>query len=319
MQRRWWWGGPTAKEAVWMRAELLHLLEVGSGLVTREQLRAAGVDRRGIWRAIKRGELICVHPKVLALPGSTFDVWGRYRAALLQVGPDAALTHVSALHAWGLYEESPITHVSVPRAGVVGYSSVRVHCRGAQEIHTVAGFPVQTPADALALAAADLDLDELRFPAMEANRRGLLTPRNLEDASRWDRVRTPMLLLAEEAAAGAESGGEAKFWRLIKESPLPTPVLQQEVMTAHGLKRLDGYWPDLGLGVEIDGREFHNTADAFVSDRVKQNAVHGLGLVLMRYAVSQVMNEEEYVLTETETIIVARRAVLCGYVSHFPK
>ncbi len=302
-----------------MRAELLHLLEVGSGLVTREQLRAAGVDRRGIWRAIKRGELICVHPKVLALPGSTFDVWGRYRAALLQMGPDAALTHVSALHAWGLYEESPITHVSVPRAGVVGYSSVRVHCRGAQEIHTVAGFPVQTPADALALAAADLDLDELRFPAMEANRRGLLTPRNLEDASRWDRVRTPMLLLAEEAAAGAESGGEAKFWRLIKESPLPTPVLQQEVVTAHGLKRLDGYWPDLGLGVEIDGREFHNTADAFVSDRVKQNAVHGLGLVLMRYAVSQVMNEEEYVLTETETIIVARRAVLGGYVSHFPK
>jgi very-short-patch-repair endonuclease len=90
-------------------------------------------------------------------------------------------------------------------------------------------------------------------------------------------------------------------------------------MTAHGLKRLDGYWPDLGLGVEIDGREFHNTAGAFVSDRVKLNAVLGLGLVMMRFAVSQVMNEEEYVLAETETIIVARRAVLGGYVSHFPK
>ena len=302
-----------------MRAEVLHLLEAGSGLVTREQLLAAGVDRRWVWRAIKRGDLICVHPKVLALSGSTLDVWDRYRAALLQTGPDAALTHVSALHAWGLQEESPITHVSVPRAGVVGYPTVRVHCRGAQEIHTAAGFPVQKPADALALAAADLDLDHLRFSALEGDRRGLLTPRDLEDASRWDRVRTPMLLLAEEAAAGAESGGEAKFWRLIKESPLPTPVLQQEVMTAHGLKRLDGYWPDLGLGVEIDGREFHNTAGAFVSDRVKLNAVLGLGLVMMRFAVSQVMNEEEYVLAETETIIVARRAVLGGYVSHFPK
>ena len=82
----------------------LSLLESGSGLVTGSQLRAAGVSPRWVSRQILAGRLHRVLPGVLSVTPD-LEVAGWLRAVLAQAGPDAALTHVTALWNWGLVDD----------------------------------------------------------------------------------------------------------------------------------------------------------------------------------------------------------------------
>jgi very-short-patch-repair endonuclease len=173
---------------------------------------------------------------------------------------------------------------------------------------TCGGLAVVTPAEAIVGATTLMDVAEVRFPAMEAVQRGLLTPGDLEFSLGIPQAaRRSMRLLAEEARQGAESGGEANFWRLIEQSHLPTPVLQYEIDTYLGVKRIDAYWQDSRLGAEIDGRTVHTKALAFERDMRRQNAVHATGVVLIRFPVSQVMNDPASVLRDVEANMEARR------------
>lgn len=164
------------------------------------------------------------------------------------------------------------------------------------------------PVNALAGASSLLDVSALRFPAMEAVRIGLVAPGDLHAVPGLPRnASRAMRLIGQEAREGAESGGEANFWRLVEESDLPTPVLQHEVSTYLGVKRIDAYWPDLRLGAEIDGRDVHTKALAFEKDLRRQNAIHATGIVLIRFSVNQVMTEPWLVLRDIEAAMAARR------------
>ncbi len=286
------------------------MLDLGGGLVTRHELRAAGVGRSWISRRIAQGRLLVLHPQVLASPSLHLDRQTQFRAALLQAGPDAALSHLSALEVWGvLGDRVPRdVHVAVPRTGCRGADGVRVHYRTARPTMTRGGLAVVGPAEAIVGATALMDVAEVRFPAMEAVQRGLLTPGDLEFTSGVpSSARGAMRQLAEEARQGAESGGEANFWRLLEQSQLPTPVLQFEIDTYLGVKRIDAYWPELRLGAEIDGRDVHTKALAFERDMRRQNAIHATGIVLVRFSVNQVMTEPRWVLQDVEANMEARR------------
>lgn len=285
------------------------LLDAGEGLVTRGQLRWAGVESQWIRRRVRRGSLIMVHPQVLAARELMLDRATMLRAAVLQAGSDAVLTHSSALEVWGLFERvgDLTVHVAVPRPGGKSWPGIRLHRRTPGPASARVGLPLVEPIEALAVAAADLSMDELRFPAMEAVLVGLVTPKDLADSSRFSpNVRGKMRMLAEEAAAGAESGGEAKYWRLLKESRLPMPLLQQRVETSAGFKRIDAYWGGYGLGVEIDGRRFHQKEAAFERNKVRRNSIHALDVTILEFSVDQVMSTPLYVLEETEANLLAR-------------
>ncbi len=187
----------------------------GQGLAGRNNLRAAGVPGRWITRRVDRGDLVAVHPNVIAAPGLTMDLPARYRAAILQAGWDAALSHVSALHIYGLLEKPPHgpVHVSAPSVSrqVPG---LRIHKRRARGMCDVDGFPVVPVKEAIVGAVGQMDISALRFPAMQACHEGLLTASDLADLSGAPRSALRVLrLMGEEALAGAESGGEANFFR----------------------------------------------------------------------------------------------------------
>jgi very-short-patch-repair endonuclease len=231
------------------------------------------------------------------------------KAALIFAGNDAAVSHSSALWLWGLLKK-PLTspaHVSVPRSGARSHPLVRVHERWPSAMEEQYGLPVVGVREAIVGAVNQMTLDALRFPAMQAVKTGLVTAEQLADTSGLPRrALRVMRQLAEEAAAGAESGGEAIFWRLLQASPLPTPVLQHWLLTHIGWKRLDGYWEEFGLGVEIDSEEFHASKEQRHQDTTRQNAVHGCGIVIIRFWVDQLLNDPETVLSDTEINLIAR-------------
>lgn len=292
---------------------VLHLLlAAGDGLVTRQQLRESGLCQRWLHRRVAHGGLIRVLPSVLRSPDAVLDVRMRVRAGLLQAGPDAALTHTTALWNWGLMEAPSATvHVCLPR-GKSGRSRwLQVHIQAGRDVVVHNGMPTVMPADAIAAAAADLSLNELRFPTMEAARVKLIAQGDLLSA-RHTHVLGLLHTLDEEVAAGAESGGEAIYWRLLRESDLPTPVLQRSVVTYQGVKRLDAYWEELFLGVEIDGRAVHAQPAAAEKDTRRQNAIHATGVLVIRYWVNSVITDQSYVLEDTAANMEARRALLSG-------
>ncbi len=279
------------------------LLESGEGFATRRELTSAGVGRRWLRRRIDRGLLTEPLPGVLVDPRSHLDMLGSLRAAVLFAGTDAAISHSWALWLWGLLKRPPTEpiHVAVPRPGSRSHESVRVHQRTPGPVYLHLGVPVVGVREALIGSVMCMDLDALRFPAMQAVMDGLVTPAELADpAGVPRRALRSMRMVAEEAAAGAESGGEAKYWRLLKESHLPTPTLQVWLDTHRGPKRVDAYWEGLNLAAEIDSREFHTKEEAFEADLIRQNAVHGRGTLLIRFSVRQVMVLPDWVLEDTE-------------------
>lgn len=288
---------------------LRELLADGGGLASRRELCRAGIGQRWVRRAILAERLIEIIPGVVADPRLRIDEWARVRMAVLYAGDDAAVSHTSALWVWGLQRGplGPTVHVSVPRPGVRSSPGVRVHQRSAGPVEVQRELPVVGVREALVGAAGLVDLDALRFAAVDAVMRGLVTAAELADPAGVPRRSLRALrMVAEEAVAGAESGGEAKYWRLLKESALPTPVLQVEIRTHLGKKRVDAYWEAFRLAVEIDSREFHAKEGAFEQDQVRQNAIHACGEVIIRFSVHHVMSDAARVLEDTELNLRAR-------------
>lgn len=277
--------------------------------MARRDLRAAGVHPRWVHRQVVTGRLIWVHPGVLRLPDLTMDLDARFRAALLHAGPDAALSHTSALEVYGLLEdwEHGAIHVAVPRTGVRSLPDVHIHKRPRGVIERVDGLPVVSPKDALVGGAQCMDVTDLRFQAMEAVQRGLLSAEELADLVGVPmRARAVIRLVGEEALAGAESGGEANYYRLLLDSHLPVPKLQKWVHTSDGWKRIDAYWEELALGCEIDGERFHGSKEARDRDRTRRNAIQATAVKLFDFSVEDVMRSRQRVLEETEANLLAR-------------
>ena len=77
------------------------------GLVTRQQLLAAGVSRREIARRLRIGSLIQVHRGVYRVGHAAPSLESRYLAAVLAGGDRAVLSGLAAAHLLGLVKGRP--------------------------------------------------------------------------------------------------------------------------------------------------------------------------------------------------------------------
>lgn len=280
----------------------------GAGLASSGELCAAGVHRNWIRRQVRAGRLQEPLPGVVALDGLDWTLPNRIAAALLFAGLDAAVDHRTAAHLWELAPEpatdEPI-RVAIPHGRWAKvHRSVVVRQRQREPALQLGGFPVVPPAEALIAMAADTEPDRVRLAALEAHRRELLVPENL---LRAPTTSLPLLRqIVAEARAGAISGGEAKYWRLLKQAGLPLPELNARLLTARGPFWVDALWRELRLGVEVDGRSVHTQTDAFEADRQRQNAIHLVAVVLLRFTVAQVLGDGPSVVAETRSALRAR-------------
>ena len=61
---------------------------------------------------------------------------------------------------------------------------------------------------------------------------------------------------------------------------------------------LDCYWPELGLAVELDGRDAHAREMAFEADRRKDAALNAIGVRLLRFTWQRVNYEPAELLAD---------------------
>jgi very-short-patch-repair endonuclease len=246
------------------------------GVVTRQQLLAAGWSASRIGRERHAGRLHEVHAGVYAVGHRALTDRARWLAAVLACR-GSVLSHRSAGALWDLpIGDSGLTHVTAPtkhRRRRVDSHQVALAVRDRTTRH---GIPVTTVSRTLADLSHSLDDESLHRVVREAQFEGLFDEARVKETL----TRRPSARLRAYLGVTTltQTELEDRFLRLCRRHGIPTPATQ------YGSKpRVDFIWHDQRLVVEVDGWEAHRTRVAFQQDRATTNALQLQGLVVLRY------------------------------------
>jgi hypothetical protein len=240
----------------------------------------------------------------------------RWLVALTFAGDDACLSHHSALLLWGakatelaagrrvagvLGEYTPpaeggMVEVSRPHGQhMASHGFVVVHqSRRPLDAVTLSGLR----ATAAARAAVDVAISARRRADVDhvisdVLQRGLATVDQLvEETRRAGRAATGWLRAAVlDAGRGMRSVGESELRRVVVTAGLPEPEWNAPVETAAGTYYVDALWRRKKVAAEADGVGYHFSARDWGEDLRRQNALHGAGVVLLRFPVRRLREE----------------------------
>ena len=270
------------------------------GVVTRPQLLAVGLTRRAIDRRLAAGRLHLLHRSVYAVGHAGLSTRGQDLAAVLAVGPGAALSHDHAAADMRLLPrpEGPI-HVSRPGArhrrspGIVLHRPDRLL---PTDIVLRRGVPTTTAARTLLdLAASPATADrELQIALNEAQVHRLIT-RDALRARATGRLRA----LLDDDSGFTRTEAERRLLRLIAKAGLPRPRTNVRL----GRWEVDAVWPPHRLVVEFDGYGAHATRAAFERDRIKDGELQALGHRVLRVTWRQLTGAPETVIARLAAAI----------------
>jgi very-short-patch-repair endonuclease len=276
----------------------------------RRRLRQAGISGQRVRTAVRTGRWQEPVRGVVVAHGGGLTQRERWQVALEFAGPDACLSHHSALRLWGarVEELAPRRRTAgvtgafaAPReAGMVEVSrshGQHMASHGFVVVHQsrrpvtpvlVSGLPTTTAARAV----VDVSLSARRRADVEhvvsaALQRDLVTVHDLcAEARALGRRLGPWLRSTlEDARRGMRSVGESDLRRVVVAAGLPEPEWNAPVDTPAGRFFVDALWRDRGVGAEADGRAWHLSAEDWAADLRRQNAVHGAGVLLLRFPV----------------------------------
>ncbi len=289
------------------------------GLVRRDEVEALGFSSSGLTRLVRSGLLERVRPRVYRLLGAPLSREAEIMAALLWAGDEALASHRTGAAINGIAGQ--FEGIEITTTGSVRASDLIVHRRVfwlPGDATSVNGIPVtsveRTIVDLASVAPrrrVERSLDAaLLLPAVSIE----TISRRLEATARQGRNGTTRLrgLLAERVAERnpIESPLERDFLSLVRERRMPEPVAQYPVMVdGHIVARLDFAYPELKLGIELDGYAFHSSREAFERDRHRLTTLGNEGWRILVFTRKQVNDHPVYV----------EKAVLRAYDAAFGK
>ncbi len=248
-----------------------------------------------------------LHPRVFAFSGSP-ATWERsLTAAVLAGGSAAAVSHRAAARLWEVLADETV-EISVPRHRSCNLEGVTVHrSRDLVDDHISRwkGFPVTKPARTIVDLGAVLPPDELEDVLDRALTKRLLKVAGVEwmlnELSGKGRAGTAVVArMLDERALGKEPADgllEPRMARLLQKAGLPPAIFQHAVHDPAGrfLAQVDFAYPELLLGIEVDGFETHGTPRAMAKDFVRQNGLVPYGWRVLRFTWAQVVHQPDVV------------------------
>jgi very-short-patch-repair endonuclease len=292
------------------------LAERQHGVVSLPQLQFLGLSARAVRDRVASGRLIRIHRGVYAVGHARLTLRGRWMAAVLAYGQDAALSHRSggALH--GVRPDNrPKSDVTVPGRSARSRSRIDVHASTtltAADVTTIDGIPCTS------LARTFLDLAEV------VNRRDLERAINQAEVLRIFDLRAVEEVLSRAAGrrgAGvlksvlAEYGGptltdrelEERFLALCRAARLPQPEVNSWITLDDGIAyKIDFLWRRERLAVETDGWGSHGTRHAFENDRRRDRLLSLAGWTVVRFTWRNVEREPDEVTSTLARLWSAR-------------
>jgi len=266
------------------------------GIVSRRQLRAAGIGSGVIDRLVRKGRLLRVHRGVFAVAGLPSVPLAAETAALLSIRDGALLSHHSAAALWGMTSTAGgLVHVLV-RGNSAGHRrGVRIHrteLLDASDARVRNGLPVTSPIRTLLDDAPSLEARELERAFDQAQVGGLFRLRELATRLQLGGDRRGLRLLRalaerETGTTVTRSQAEERFLELVRQAGLPAPHVNAH---RYGYE-LDFFWEQQRFVVEIDGYAFHRSHGSFERDRRRDAKLRAVGVSATRVTWLQLVDE----------------------------
>lgn len=291
------------------------------GVFHRRQARSAGLTSRQIEWALATGEISRRAPEVYAVAGTPRTWRQALMVAVLDAGPDAAVSHRAAATLLGMARrDSPeLVEISVPRpasarlANVVAHRSLDLRpdhllvvdgmpCTGPLrtlvDLGAVEPWPVVADALERALQSGAVSLRGAEWMLTNLSRRGR------SGCGVFRRVLDERVL---RSAAPDPGLLEPRMLRLLRQSGLPMPEYQYVVRDADGLfvARVDFAFPARREAIEVDGFEVHGTPAAMAADFERAHRLRRVGWHVTRFSWDQVVRRPQHVIQTIRTILGA--------------
>jgi very-short-patch-repair endonuclease len=239
---------------------------------------------------------------VFLVRGAPDTYEARLWAAVLATG--GVLGFATAAHLWGMTDQMPAdVHVIIPRdLHLPPHPGIRTH-RHLARPNTRArrnGLPVTSRVETVLDHVGRLPVGEAGTIADRAIQRGWLRPADIDRRLRQQPGRTGnarLRELAELTSDGAAAVSERVLHRLLRQGGITGWRANHDVWCdGYLVAVVDVAFPHRRLAVEVDGWAFHHTPDRFQRDRVRQNALTGLGWTVLRFTWADLMERPGYVL-----------------------
>ena len=245
------------------------------GHVTWAQMLEAGMTARTISRWVASGKLIRVYRGVYAVGHLQSNPINAAHAALLAGGERSALAGGCALVLWGVWPRWP-KRLEIVTAGDRRPTGLIVHQSATllqRDVREAQGLRVTSPARTLLDTATRLKPERLTRAVNDLRLRNMLNIDQLADViDRNPNHKAVTLLKPHLELAQPEptrSPLEDRFLPLLRKHGLPTPQINVHVAGY----RVDAYFPEQRLVVELDGWGPHRFKERFLGDRRQDFAI----------------------------------------------
>ena len=209
--------------AAWQR--VVELASRQHGVIARRQMADLGISTRAVewWR--RDGRLVPLHRGVYAIGRPQLTREGRWLAAVLAVGADAVLSHLSAAVLWGMLDVDPAVVDVSARSQRHRHDGIRTHSTlhlPRRDVRIENRIPVTSPERTFLDIAAMVGERRLRGALRVAEREHLFDAPGLLSALPAQRGRPGIAaarrILGRYAgiAGRFRSGLEIDFWDLLQ-------------------------------------------------------------------------------------------------------
>lgn len=280
-------------------------------VVTLAQLEALGLSPRAARHRAAAGRLVRLHRGVYSVGRPSAE--GRWLAAVLACGDDAALSHRSAAGLWGIQDsaQGPIDVTVLTRAGRTraGIVTHRGDALDPVDVTRRSAIPCTSLARTLLDLAAVVERRSLERAVDRAEELRTFDLHAIQAVlERYPGRRGTRALAAvlgvDSAPAVTQSEAEERLLALVEGSGLPRPSTNVWIpLEDGGGYRADFLWRDARLIVEVDGRTYHAKRGAFVGDRRRDRRLALAGFETRRYAASELVDDPKRVADELRAFL----------------
>jgi hypothetical protein len=298
------------------RDSLVRTLDRQLDVITRRQAQAVGLTKHALQHRLRVGG-----PWQSLLPGVYLAATGtptqvqQEMAALLYAGPASVITGPTALSHHRIRgpaaEQIDVLMPASRRRRDAQFVRLHRTTRLPERIWRFGPLRYALPARAVADAARDLDsLRDVRAVVADAvQRRSCEIMQLHEELKAGPHVGSALLREAlSDVADGIRSAAEGDLKDLLVKSGLPLPLFNPMVYAANTfVARPDAWWPEFGIGIEVDSREWHTSPEDHASTlaRGRRMAVHQM--IILRFTPKQIRAAPAQVIADIRRTLDAAR------------
>jgi very-short-patch-repair endonuclease len=293
------------RKAQYDHAALAKTLDAQLYVISRSQALACGLTAAALrYRTRPNGPWRILLPAVYLVDAREPTIPQREVAAMLYAGDGSMITGIAALWRHEIrHPLSDVVDVLVPAARKLqstGFAQVWRTTRLPARPWMAGGVRFAPPPRAVADAALTLTAsDEVRAIVADAVQRSRCTIPELTAELSGGPVRGSARLrqALAEVASGVRSVAEGDLRNLLRRGRVPVPYFNARLFAGEVFLGMpDAWWPDVGVAVEVDSREWHLSPADWERTLRRHAEMSAHGIIVLHFTPGQIRREPERVL-----------------------